>query len=185
MIIRKSAAGGELCGASACRAEPEDGGFPPENNGESFGALYALLPTARRPFLRGAGISEKEPFPHADSCRQRYKGTAYGKGIAGNGSGSRLYRFSEKEVPKGAVGWHAVRFPRAFGMIILILRFFATANYSAARKRKNERSAGKTARQSKALPICISGIMLYMITMGLAYFAVWKKSLSRACRRII
>ena len=90
-----------LCGASACRAESEDGGFPPENHGESFGALYAFLPAARGSFLRGAGISEKEPFPHADSCRQRYKGTAYGKGIAGNGAGSRLYRFSGKGGAEG------------------------------------------------------------------------------------
>ena len=101
-------------------------------------------------------------------------------------SGSRLYRFSwKRRCRRGAVlGGTRYAF-QGLSVDYIDFAVFATANYSAARKRKNERSAGKTARQSKALPICISGIMLYMITMGLAYFAVWKKSLSRACRRII
>ena len=113
------------------------------------------------------------------------KGTAYGKGIAGNGSGSRLYRFSGKGGAEGTcLGGTRYAF-KGFRYDYIDFAVFCDSELFGGKEKKNERSAGKTARQSKALPICISGIMLYMITMGLAYFAVWKKSLSRACRRII
>lgn len=81
----------------------------------------------------------------------------------------------EKEVPKGAVWVARGTLSKGFRYDYIDFAVFCDSELFGGKEKKKRKKRRKTARQSKALPICISGIMLYMITTGLVYFAVWKK----------